>query len=77
MPGRRSGTGYARIDFMVPGAPDGAGGWRIEPDAEPVMLEANTLPGFTPRSLPLAAETEGVGFPRTLRGAHRARARSA
>lgn len=57
------GTGYARIDFMIPGAPDGAGGWRIEPDAEPVMLEANTLPGFTPRSLlPLAAEAEGVGF---------------
>lgn len=57
------GTGYARIDFMVPGEPDGVGGWRVDPEAEPVMLEANTLPGFTPRSLlPLAAETEGVGF---------------
>ena len=31
--------------------------------AEPVLLEANTLPGFTPRSLlPLAAAADGVGF---------------
>ena len=30
--------GYARIDFLVPD------------DGEPVFLEANTLPGFTPRS---------------------------
>ncbi|MEE2941385.1 MAG: hypothetical protein VX460_13435 [Planctomycetota bacterium] len=57
------GTGYARIDFMVPGERDGSGAWSFEQDAEPVMLEANTLPGFTPRSLlPLAAEAEGVGF---------------
>ncbi|MEL6716091.1 MAG: hypothetical protein AAFP86_20080, partial [Planctomycetota bacterium] len=52
------GTGYARIDFIVPTS-DGT----IEDGAEPVLLEANTLPGFTPRSLlPLAAEVEGVGF---------------
>ena len=44
--------GYARIDFIVPahGGP-------------PVVLEANTLPGFTPRSLlPQAALAHGVGF---------------
>lgn len=57
------GTGYARIDFMVPGEPDGRGGWRLDEEAEPVMLEANTLPGFTPRSLlPLAASADGAGF---------------
>lgn len=43
--------GYARIDFIV------------DREAEPVFLEANTLPGFTPRSiLPRAAEVAGVGF---------------
>lgn len=43
--------GYARIDFMVEGA------------KEPIFLEANTLPGFTPRSLlPLAAAKSGVAF---------------
>jgi D-alanine-D-alanine ligase len=43
--------GYARIDFLVPA------------DGEPVFLEANTLPGFTPRSLfPLAAATAGLDF---------------
>jgi D-alanine-D-alanine ligase len=44
--------GYARIDFIAPahGGP-------------PVILEANTLPGFTSRSLlPLAALAHGVGF---------------
>ena len=57
------GAGYARIDFMVPGERDGSGAWRFEEGAEPVMLEANTLPGFTPRSLlPLAARADGVGF---------------
>lgn len=57
------GTGYARIDFMVPGERDDDGRWQIADDVEPVLLEANTLPGFTPRSLlPLAAKTEGVAF---------------
>jgi D-alanine-D-alanine ligase len=43
--------GYARIDFMVPEM------------GAPVILEANTLPGFTSRSLlPLAAAETGVDF---------------
>lgn len=43
--------GYARIDFLVPD------------DGEPVFLEANTLPGFTPRSLfPMAAAADGLDF---------------
>lgn len=43
--------GYARID------------WLVEPGGEPVFLEANTLPGFTPRSiLPRAAAETGVSF---------------
>lgn len=57
------GTGYARIDFMVPAHRKKDGTWSFEDDVEPVLLEANTLPGFTPRSLlPLAAAAEGVGF---------------
>ncbi len=57
------GAGYARVDFMVPGEPDGDGGWRFDEEEEPIMLEANTLPGFTPRSLlPLAAGADGAGF---------------
>jgi len=48
--------GYARIDFIVPGA-------GVTGDVEPVFLEANTLPGFTARSLlPLAAAATGVDF---------------
>jgi len=48
-------AGYSRSDFMLPSA----GG-------DPVFLELNTLPGFTPRSLvPLAAAHEGVDY-RTL-----------
>jgi len=48
--------GYARMDFIVP--PDGVTG-----AAEPVFLEANTLPGFTARSLlPQAAGATGVDF---------------
>jgi D-alanine-D-alanine ligase len=48
--------GYARIDFIMP--PGGVTG-----DAEPVFLEANTLPGFTSRSLlPRAAAATGVDF---------------
>lgn len=57
------GTGYARIDFMVPSSGGKPGARRFDPEVEPVLLEANTLPGFTPRSLlPLAAKSEGVGF---------------
>ncbi len=42
---------YARLDFMVPESGD------------PVFLEANTLPGFTPRSLfPLAAREAGWSY---------------
>jgi D-alanine-D-alanine ligase len=48
--------GYSRVDFMVP---RGAGG----EDGEPVVLEINTLPGMTARSLlPLAARAEGLDF---------------
>lgn len=47
--------GYARVDFVVP-AP-GPTGKR----AEPVVLEINTLPGLTPRSLlPRAAAAAGA-----------------
>jgi D-alanine-D-alanine ligase len=45
--------GYSRIDYIVPRAADGAEG-------EPVVLEINTLPGMTTRSLmPKAAANEG------------------
>jgi D-alanine-D-alanine ligase len=48
-------AGYARIDFMIP--PCGSG------DGVPVVLEINTLPGMTDRSLlPLAAKQAGMGF---------------
>lgn len=48
--------GYARIDFIVP--PGGITG-----DEEPILLEVNTLPGFTPRSiLPQAAGVTGVSY---------------
>ena len=53
--------GYSRTDFIVPRAPDGH--TRFE---EPVLLEVNTLPGLTPRSLlPKEAAAEGTDF-RTL-----------
>ncbi len=43
--------GYARIDFIVPA------------DGEPVLLEANTLPGFTSRSLlPKEAAAAGLDY---------------
>ncbi|MDZ4774249.1 MAG: D-alanine--D-alanine ligase [Planctomycetota bacterium] len=48
--------GYARIDFMIP---------RNEHEAEgdPIVLEINTLPGMTDRSLlPLAAREGGLSF---------------
>lgn len=48
-------AGYSRSDFFLPAG-----------EEEPVFLELNTLPGFTPRSLlPLAAAHEGIDF-RTL-----------
>jgi D-alanine-D-alanine ligase len=46
--------GYSRIDYIVPRASSGAEG-------EPVVLEINTLPGMTARSLmPKAAAVEGL-----------------
>lgn len=53
---RRAGCeGYARIDFFVP-LRDGV-------ELEPVMLEVNTLPGFTERSLlPQEALHEGIDY---------------
>jgi len=48
--------GYSRVDFMLPRQPDGTLG-------APVVLEINTLPGMTSRSLlPLAAAHEGLSF---------------
>ena len=45
-------AGYGRVDFIVP------------PDGEPVFLELNTLPGFTPTSLmPRGPALEGMDFP--------------
>lgn len=47
-------AGYSRADFIVPGA------------GEPVLLEVNTLPGLTPRSLlPQEAAAVGIDY-RTL-----------
>jgi D-alanine-D-alanine ligase len=44
--------GYSRTDFFVP------------PEGDPVVLEINTLPGLTDRSLlPLSASVEGMSFP--------------
>jgi D-alanine-D-alanine ligase len=46
--------GYSRADYMIPRSPDGAHG-------EPIVLEINTLPGMTARSLmPKAAAAEGM-----------------
>ncbi|MBL8859505.1 MAG: D-alanine--D-alanine ligase [Planctomycetes bacterium] len=48
--------GHARIDFMVPRDTAGREG-------EPIVLEINTLPGMTDRSLlPLAAREAGISF---------------
>jgi len=45
-------SGYSRSDFIVPAHGD------------PVLLEINTLPGLTPRSLlPQEAAAVGIGFP--------------
>ena len=51
---RRAGCdGYSRIDFIVP--------LRAGVESEPVMLEVNTLPGLTARSL-LPQEAAAVGM---------------
>lgn len=55
--GAVGGEGYARIDFIVPGPRPG----ECHAEAEPVLLEVNTLPGFTPRSL-LPREAAAVGL---------------
>jgi D-alanine-D-alanine ligase len=48
--------GYSRVDFMVPRDAHGR-------ELEPVVLEINTLPGMTDRSLlPQAAAEEGLSF---------------
>ena len=61
--GALGGTRYGRIDFIVPARRLAGGEFEFPAEAEPVFLEANTLPGFTSRSLlPLAASVEGVGF---------------
>jgi len=53
-------AGVSRVDFIVPRAGDVFG--------EPVMLEVNTLPGMTARSLvPLSARAAGLGFADLLR----------
>ena len=49
---------YARVDFMCPH------GELHDGFDEPVLLETNTLPGLTPRSLfPLEAKAAGLSFP--------------
>ncbi|QDU84997.1 D-alanine--D-alanine ligase Ddl [Planctomycetes bacterium Pla163] len=46
--------GVARVDFVLPASDENA----------PVLLELNTLPGMTPRSLvPLAAAQVGLDYP--------------
>jgi D-alanine-D-alanine ligase len=48
--------GYSRIDYIVPRTTNGGEG-------EPVVLEINTLPGMTSRSLmPKAAVTDGLSL---------------
>ncbi|MFT6714574.1 MAG: D-alanine-D-alanine ligase [Planctomycetota bacterium] len=52
---RTSGcSGYSRTDFIIP---------QGEQNPTPVLLEVNTLPGMTPRSLfPLSASQAGLDF---------------
>lgn len=51
--GRALGVRHlARVDFLLP------------PDREPVMLEVNTMPGFTGTSLlPMSARADGMAMP--------------
>lgn len=55
-------AGYSRTDFIVPAA--GASGGELASSAnEPVLLEVNTLPGLTPRSLlPQEAAVAGIDY---------------
>ena len=54
-------AGYARVDFMVPHP--GSGPLDTPAVPAPVVLEINTLPGMTDRSLlPLAAAQSGLGY---------------
>jgi len=53
------GEGYGRVDFIVPGPAAGS----CDDEATPVLLEVNTLPGLTPRSLlPREAAVAGLDF---------------
>lgn len=68
-------SGYARIDFMIPRVAPRDSDARASalhasgmpasavPEGRPVVLEINTLPGMTDRSLlPLAAAEAGISF---------------
>jgi D-alanine-D-alanine ligase len=51
--------GLTRTDFIWPLGAQGG----LDPAARPVVLELNTLPGLTPRSLaPLAARAAGIDY---------------
>jgi D-alanine-D-alanine ligase len=53
-------SGYSRTDFIVPRTTSSSGETRL---GEPVLLEVNTLPGLTERSLlPQEAAAEGIGY---------------
>jgi D-alanine-D-alanine ligase len=58
--------GYSRVDFIVPprgDLPTGEGS-QGSSGGEPVLLEINTLPGLTPRSLlPREAAAVGIDYP--------------
>lgn len=56
--------GYSRIDFMIPrDAANTRGTSNGAHEREPIVLEINTLPGMTDRSLlPQAAAAEGASF---------------
>jgi D-alanine-D-alanine ligase len=51
--------GLTRTDFIWPLGAHGG----LDPAGRPVVLEINTLPGLTPRSLaPLAARVAGIDY---------------
>ena len=57
------GQACGRIDFIVPPGMTGTGAPEGGTQGAPVLLEVNTLPGFTPRSLlPREAAVDGVGY---------------
>ena len=43
---------YGRVDFPYPGSalPDGSGGWKVNPGADPVYDGSGILTGYTPRA---------------------------